>query len=153
MKGRSLSDKVSPVVACFFFCHKFLVNLNRQDLTDSVAAQYQGFQNDAKPAQLSRLHFPFVCHCPLPSPRGARALCIPCQQCCEEMDKAQTHGSSSQLFYNIFWEILLGQERTSPQLNREGRQAVKQNSNYTSLSIRISSAGPSLCPRNKVPRL
>lgn len=43
IKGWNLSDKVSPIVACFFFCHKFLVILSRQDLIDNVAAQHEGF--------------------------------------------------------------------------------------------------------------
>lgn len=153
IKGWVFSDKVSPIVACFFFCHKFLVNLSRQNLIESVAAQHQGFQNYARLAGLSRFHFPSVCHflhhCPLRSPWGARAWCIPCQQCWEGMDKAQSHESSSQLFCNLFCETLLGQKRTFPWLNRGGREAVKQDSKYSSLSKRISSAGPSLCQSNR----
>ena len=90
IKGWSLSDKVFPIVVCFFFCYKFLVTLRRQGPIGSVAAQHWGFQSYAKLARLSRLHFPFICHflhrLPLRSPRGTSALCIARQQCREKMD-------------------------------------------------------------------
>lgn len=145
IKGWSFSDRVSPIAACFFFSHKFLVNLSRQDLIDSVAAQHQGFQNDTKLARLSRLHFPFVCHflhhCPFPSP----------ELCAFHTSNAgrswiKTHESSSQLFYNfLFWS------RKSFSLAKQRRRTgcIKQNSKYTSPSKRISSAGPCLCQSNK----
>lgn len=53
IKGWSLFEKVSHTVACFFFCHKFLVKLRRQDPVDGAAALYQGFQDNAKLTWLS----------------------------------------------------------------------------------------------------
>lgn len=105
IKRWSLSDKVSPIVICFFFCYKSLVNLRRQGPIDSVAAQHQGFQNYAKLIRLLRFHFPFISQFPhhlhLRSPRGAGALRIAHQQRCKGTDgkikpsRAQTRKSRS----------------------------------------------------------
>lgn len=130
IKGWSLSGSVS-CSSVFLFCYKFLVNLRRQDPEDNVAGQHWGFQNHTKLAWLSKLHFPSICHflhhLPLHSLSRSRALCIPRQQCWEEMD-GEIKPSCAQTR-----DILIDQKRTLSWPKREERKARKYDSKYTSL--------------------